>query len=159
MSEMPVSPRVKAVKEYYRRLDAGEFPADLFAKDFQFRFPKYGVGHGAAAFSELFSGMMCAVRRVAHHLDTMLFIEQGNCVAAEGTTEGTDVRGVEWYGGRTRGGRFCSIFLFGQSGLIERLHLPNRLREFRDLTSVIVVSGICRLSDLFAMPRSRRRRK
>src|SRR4030081_1390204 len=91
MSEMPVSPRVKAVQEYYRRLDAGEFPADLFAKDFQFCFPKYGVGHGAAAFSELFSGMMCAVKRVAHHLDTMLFIEQGNCVAAEGTTEGTDV--------------------------------------------------------------------
>jgi hypothetical protein len=35
MNELPVSPRVKAVKEYYRRLDAGEFPADLFAKDFQ----------------------------------------------------------------------------------------------------------------------------
>jgi hypothetical protein len=81
------------------------------------------VGHGAAAFSELFGGMMCAVKRVAHHLDTMLFIEQGNCVAAEGTTEGTDVHGVEWHGGRTRGGRFCSIFLFGQSGLIERLHI------------------------------------
>ena len=123
MNEMSVSPRVKAVKEYYRRLDAGEFAADLFAKDFQFCFPKYGVGHGAAAFSELFSGMMCAVKRVAHHLDTMLFIEQGNCVAAEGTTEGTDVHGVEWHGGRTRGGRFCSIFLFGQSGLIERLHI------------------------------------
>jgi hypothetical protein len=66
---------------------------------------------------------MCAKKRVAHHLDTMLFIEQGNCVAAEGTTEGTDVHGVEWHGGRTRGGRFCSIFLFAQSGLIERLHI------------------------------------
>jgi hypothetical protein len=61
--------------------------------------------------------------QTVHHLDTMLFIEQGNCVAAEGTTEGTDVHGVEWHGGRTRGGRFCSIFLFGQSGLIERLRI------------------------------------
>ena len=89
MTELPVGPRVKAVKE------CGEFPADLFARDFQFCFPKYGVGHGAAAFSELFGGMMCAVKRVAHHLDTMLFIEQGNCLAAEGTTEGTDVHGID----------------------------------------------------------------
>jgi hypothetical protein len=36
MNEMSVSPRVKAVKAYYRRLDAGEFAADLFAKNFQF---------------------------------------------------------------------------------------------------------------------------
>jgi SnoaL-like domain len=123
MSQIPVSSQVKAVKEYYRRLDAGEFPAELFAKDFQFCFPKYGVGRGAAAFSELAGGMTRAVKRVAHHLDTMIFIEQGNCVAAEGTTEGTDADGVEWHGGRTRGGRFCSVFLFGQSGLIERLHI------------------------------------
>src|ERR1700747_3306191 len=108
---MAVSARIKAVKEYYRRLDAGQFPADLFAKDFQFCFPKYGVGRGAAAFSELACGMTRAVKRVVHHLDIMIFIEQGNCVAAEGTTEGTDVHGVEWQGGRTRGGRFCSIFL------------------------------------------------
>jgi len=114
MNEMSVSPQVKAVKAYYRRLDAGEFPADLFAKDFQFCFPKYGVGHGAAAFSELFSGMMCAVKRVAHHLHTMLFIEQGNCVAVEGTTEGTDVHGVEWHGGRTRAAAFAVFFCLGR---------------------------------------------
>jgi hypothetical protein len=124
MNELPVSPQVRAVKEYYRRLDSGEFPTDPFASNFQFYFPKYGVDYGAAAFSELFNGTMTrTVRRVAHHPDTMLFIERGNCVAAEGTTEGTDAHGVEWHGEHTGGGRFCSIFVFGQSGLIERLHI------------------------------------
>jgi hypothetical protein len=119
-----VSPQIEAVKEYFRRGDAGDFPAELFAQDFQFYFPKFGVGHGAAAFFEMAGGMMNAiVKRAAHHIDDMLFIEQGNRVAVEGTTEGTDVDGVEWHGGRTRGGRFCSIFVFGQNGLIERMHV------------------------------------
>lgn len=119
-----VSPQIEAVKEYYRRGDAGDFPAELFARDFQFYFPKFGVGHGAVAFFELAGGMMASVvKRAAHPVDEMLFIEQGNCVAAEGITEGTDVEGVEWHGGRLRGGRFCSIFIFGQDGLIERMHV------------------------------------
>jgi hypothetical protein len=130
------SPQIKTVQEYFRRGDAGEFPAELFAQDFQFYFPKYGVGHGAAAFMELAVGVMNAmVKRAAHHIDDLLFIEQGNCVAVEGTTEGTDLEGVEWYGGRTRGGRFCSIFVFGREGLIERMHVyldPDRTGKHKE---------------------------
>jgi hypothetical protein len=119
-----VSPQITAVKEYFRRGDAGDFPAGLFAKDFQFYFPKYGIGYGAAAFFEMAGGMRKAVvERSAHVFDDMLFIEQGNRVAVDGTTEGTDVHGVEWHGGRTPGGRFCSVFVFGQNGLIERMHV------------------------------------
>src|SRR5438552_18025281 len=105
------SPQIEAVKEYFRRSDAGDFSAELFTHDFQFYCPKYGVGKGAAAFFELASGMMKEViQRVAHHVDDMLFVEQGNYVVAEGTTEGTGVDGVEWHGGHKRGGRFCSVF-------------------------------------------------
>jgi len=110
------------VKAYYRRLDAGEFAADLFAEGFPVLFPEYGVGHGAAAFSELFSGMMCAVKRVAHHLDTMLFIEQGNCVAAEGTTKEPTCMESSGMGG-VRARPLLQYFSVWQSGLIERLHI------------------------------------
>src|SRR5260370_31488718 len=119
-----VRPQCDAFMDVFRSGDAGDFPAELFAQDFQFYFPKFGVGHGAAAFFEMAGGMMNAiVKRAAHHIDDMLFIEQGNRVAVEGTTEGTDVDGVEWHGGRARGRPFCSIFVFGQNGLIERMHV------------------------------------
>jgi hypothetical protein len=119
-----VSPQIEAIKEYFRRGDTGEFPAELFAQNFQFYFPKYGVDHGAKAFFEMAGGVRCGiVNRAAHHIDDLFFIEQGNSVAVEGTTEGTDVDGVQWYGGSTRGGRFCSIFVFGQDGLIDRMHV------------------------------------
>jgi hypothetical protein len=123
-SPKKTSRQVEAVKEYFRRGDAGDFAAELFAQDFQFYFPKYGVGRGAEAFFELASGMrQRVVKRSAHHVDELLFVEQGNYVVVEGTTEGTDVDGVEWHGGRTRGGRFCSLFRFGSDGLIERMHV------------------------------------
>ena len=118
------SPQIEAIKEYFRRGDAGDFPSELFARDFQFYFPKYGVGRGADAFLEMAGGMVKAViTRAAHHVGELLFIEQGNFVAVEGTTEGTDVDGVEWHGGRMRGGRFASTFVFDQEGLIERMHV------------------------------------
>ena len=123
-NSMNVCSQIAAVKEYFRRGDAGEFATELFAQDFQFYFPKYGVGRGATAFFEMAGGMRSqVVQRAAHHIDELLFIEQGNRVAVEGTTEGTDVHGVDWHGGRTRGGRFCSVFVFGQNGLIERMHV------------------------------------
>jgi hypothetical protein len=41
----------------------------------------------------------------------------------EGTTEGSDREGTAWYGGQTPGGRFCSIFIFNNAGLIERMYI------------------------------------
>jgi hypothetical protein len=120
----PVRSQIEIIKEYFRRGDAGDFPTELFAPNFQFYFPKYGVGHGATAFFEMAGGVRQAVvRRAAHHIDEMLFVEQGNRVVVEGTTEGTDTDGVEWHGGQKRGGHFCSVFEFGQDRLIERMHV------------------------------------
>jgi hypothetical protein len=116
--------KVEIVREYYRRSDAGDFPAELFTQDFQFYFPKFGVGHGAAEFIELAGGLMGAtMKRAAHHRDALVFIEQRDLVAAEGTTEGLGADGIEWCGGKTPGGRFCSVFAFNPDGLIARMHI------------------------------------
>jgi len=127
MSSQPIetrSPQAAAVLEYYRRIDAGDFAAELFSPHFQFYFPKYGVGHGPAQFLEMSGGLMkTTVRQARHHLDQMLIFEQGNKVAVEGTTEGVHLDGTVWHGGRTAGGRFCSIFSFGPDGLIDRMHV------------------------------------
>jgi hypothetical protein len=116
--------KTDAVREYYRRNDAGDFPAELFTPDFQFYFPKYGVGHGPAEFFELAAGLMRAtVKRASHPLEALVLVEQGDLVAAEGVTEGLGVDGIEWRGGQTPGGRFCSIFAFNADGLIARMHI------------------------------------
>jgi hypothetical protein len=116
--------RIECIKEYYRRSDAGDFAADLFTEDFQFYWPKFGVGHGKAEFFEMAGRLRAArVQRASHHLDRLLFIEQGDRVAVEGTTEGIGRDDIEWCGGRTPGGRFCSVFVFNDRGLIERMHI------------------------------------
>jgi hypothetical protein len=116
--------KLDTVREYYRRNDAGDFPAELFTPDFQFFFPKYGVGHGPAEFLELGGGLMRAtIKQAAHHVDALVLFEQGDHVAAEGVTEGLGLDGVAWCGGKTPGGRFCSIFEFNPEGLISRMHI------------------------------------
>jgi hypothetical protein len=118
------STRIDRIKEYFRRADAGDFAAELFTENFQFYIPKYGLGHGASEFFEMASGMQKnRIRSISHHIDNLIFIEQGNQVAVEGTTEGTGVDGVEWHGGQTPGGRFCSVFAFNADSLIERMHV------------------------------------
>jgi SnoaL-like domain len=124
MPQPAATSQIERIKEFYRRSDAGEFAAELFAPDCQFYWPKFGVGRGSATFLELAGALRSQlVQRVSHHLDELLFIEQGNRVAVEGTTEGVGVDGVAWHGGRTPGGRFCSVFVFNPKGLIERMHV------------------------------------
>ncbi|NPT56393.1 nuclear transport factor 2 family protein [Paraburkholderia elongata] len=113
---------ISTVKEYFRRIDR-EFPAELFIEDFQFFFPKFGIGRGFDALMELARGIEPTRLSSLHHVDDLLYIEQGNLVAAEGTTEGTSSDNVEWCGGQTPGGRFCSIFEFNDEGLIKRMHV------------------------------------
>jgi hypothetical protein len=116
--------KVEIVREYYRRSDAGDFPTELFTPDFQFYFPKFGLGHGPAEFFEMAGGLMAkTMKRAAHHRDDLVLIEQGALVAAEGTTEGLGADDVEWCGGKTPGGRFCSVFAFAPNGLISRMHI------------------------------------
>jgi hypothetical protein len=124
MSEGTTSRQLRKVKEYYSRVDSGDFPAELFTDNFQFFFPKFGIGRGAAEFFEMADGMMRhRVRKISHHASDMSFVELGNHVLVEGTTEGTGFDGVTWHGGRTPGGRFCSVFVFEDTGLISRMHI------------------------------------
>jgi hypothetical protein len=116
-----LSKQQEAIVRFYREIDTGAFPQDLFAADFQFFLPKFGVGRGRQEFLDV--GRTFPVARHVHHIEDLLFIEQGNAVAVEGTTEGTGVDGVSWCGGQTSGGRFSSIFVFDGDGLIERMHV------------------------------------
>lgn len=123
MSNITGSSKIEILKEYFRSVDTGNFPSHLFADGFQFYFPKYGIGHGAAEFLELAVGAATAVAGITHHIDDFLFIEKGNLIVVEGTSEGRDHDGAEWHGGRTPGGRFCSIFAFNDAGQIARMHV------------------------------------
>lgn len=115
------SDRVKAVKEYIRRVDQNDFPAELFASGFQFYVPKFGIGNGAAEFMEMAVGFMSAYHGVSHNID--LIADCGSIVLVEGRTSGEDIQGNVWRGGETPGGRFCSIFEFDGDGLIARMHI------------------------------------
>ena len=115
--------KVEIVQEYFARIDKGDFASELFTKSFQFYYPKFGTGVGAEEFAELASGIMSSIQRSTHHLDEFEFVESESRVVVEGTTEGADGHGVGWHGGRTRGGRFCSVFAFNADGLIERMRI------------------------------------
>jgi SAM-dependent methyltransferase len=95
----------ETVREFYRLLDAGTPPFHLFTADFQFHYPKFGVGHGVGEFVELAMGTRQAISRIAHRIDNLLVASEGSCAAAEGVTEGVDTKGKEWRGGETSGGQ------------------------------------------------------
>jgi ketosteroid isomerase-like protein len=111
----------QAIRTFYEKSDSGAFAAELFAPDFQFFVPKYGIGHGAQQFFEMAGAT--GVKQVMHQIADLVFIESGNMVAVEGTTEGVGTDGVRWKAGQTPGGRFCSIFEFENGGLIARMHV------------------------------------
>lgn len=123
MSDQAQTNRAETVREFYRLLDAGTPPFHLFTADFQFHYPKFGVGHGVGEFVELAMGTRQAISRIAHRIDNLLVASEGSCVAAEGVTEGVDTKGTEWRGGETSGGRFCTVFDFNEDGLIKRMHI------------------------------------
>ena len=111
----------QGIRRFYEKSDSGAFAAELFAPDFQFFVPKYGIGRGAKQFFEMAGAT--GVQQVTHQISDLVFIESGNMVAVEGTTEGVGADGVRWKAGETPGGRFCSIFEFDNRGLITRMHV------------------------------------
>ena len=121
MDDAALSPKHRTILKYYEASDGGRFPAELFTEDFQFFVPKFGVGRGMADFGAMAGGV--GMKRIRHHVDEFLVIEQGDRVAVEGATEGLTGDDVEWRGGRTPAGRFASIFVFNSEGLIERMHI------------------------------------
>lgn len=117
------TPRIAAVKAYFRRGDAGQSDMlDGFTENFEFYFPKFGIGRGKADFAEFAGGLIGSLNAIAHDIDGMRLVECGDIVLAEGETRGEDKAGVRWEGGKTPGGRFCSVFEF-DGDLIARMHI------------------------------------
>lgn len=114
---------VAVAVEYFRRSDAGRADiVDLFTDDVQIYFPKFGVGQGKAAYFDLAKGLLSVLASLAHDIDDFRCVASGNTVVVEGTTYGAAKDGAQWAGGKTSGGRFCSVFEF-RDGLISRMHI------------------------------------
>jgi hypothetical protein len=113
----------KIAAEYFRRGDAGRpDTVDLFTEDVEIFFPKFGVRKGKTGFVELATGLMSALKSIAHFRDRLTYVAVGNKVFVEGTTHGETKSGARWEGGRTPGGRFCSVFEFN-GPLISRMYI------------------------------------
>jgi ketosteroid isomerase-like protein len=104
------SENLAIVKEYFRRSDTRQADLfDLLDDDIQFYFPKYGIGRGKRQFAR-FGAVLGRSMEVYHDQGTLRFVESGDVIVVEGTTYGQDASGKTWRGGRTPGGRFCSVF-------------------------------------------------
>lgn len=118
-----MSRNVDIVLKYYRLAEeASPEVMDLFTDDFKFHFPKFGVGRGKADFTELARCLRLKIRNVHHHIDTFSIMETSDKVCVEGMSRGFSDDGGAWEGGKTPGGRFCSIFDF-EGGLISRMFI------------------------------------
>jgi hypothetical protein len=115
--------QIESAKTYFEKVDKGELPSELFTADFEFFFPKYGVGRGAEEFREFAGGLWGAGLRAQHHRDELRFMVSGRHVVVEGATVGSDADGRTWDGGKTPGGRFCSVFDFNDKCLISRMFI------------------------------------
>jgi hypothetical protein len=115
--------KIDVVKAYYERIDRGDFPTESFTADFEFYVPKFGIGRGLGSFLELARGVQATRVRSSHHQETLRFIDGGNMIVVEGTTEGLGRDNVEWCGGKTPGGRFCSVFEFNDADKIKRMYI------------------------------------
>lgn len=114
---------IAAVNRYFREIDSGRFAAELFTANFEFFFPKYGFGHGAAEFHELALGLGTVISSSRHYIDEFRYVCADNYVCVEGASQGTYQSGESWDVGGFGGGRFCSVFHFDAAGLIESMHI------------------------------------
>jgi hypothetical protein len=117
------SSKTDIVKSYFRRADSGDFPTEYFTADFEFYVPKFGIGRGVSSFFEMARGIQATRVHSRHHHDSFRFIEAGDKLVVEGTTEGLGRDNIAWCGGRTPGGRFCSVFEFDEHHLIKRMYI------------------------------------
>jgi len=114
---------IEQARQYFVRSDAGrEDTLDLFHEDIRIWFPKLGVVRGKAGFLELAQGLLGSVDAFAHDREALRYFADGDTVIVEGTTIGRGKNGIDWKGGETPGGRFCSIFEF-DGDLIVRMHI------------------------------------
>jgi len=110
------------VREFYIRMDAGrEDVFELLSEDFQFYFPKYGLGRGRVDLESCVQGLRATILSLKHELDSFQYTEGPNAVAVEGFSTGETVACERWSGGNTPGGRFCTVFGF-RGPLIARIY-------------------------------------
>src|SRR5579863_8991553 len=114
---------IPLAEEYYRRADAGRPDlVDLFTADVELFFPKFGVRRGKAALGELAAGLLGSLKSIEHDRQGLSYVAVGHTVLVEGTTHGETRDGTQWEGGKTPGGRFCSVFEF-RGHLISRMYV------------------------------------
>ena len=122
MKVMKDQEKITIAREYFIRADQGRPDVlDLFEKDAEIYFPKFGFGFGRESFFEMVKGFDGILEIIQHDYDTMIFIPHGNYVVVEGTSHGK-MGGKIWTGGKTPGGRFCNVFKF-RDGRISSLHV------------------------------------
>ena len=114
---------IEFTKAHFEQVDQGRLPDELFTPDFEFYFPKYGVGRGFEEFRELAAGLASAGLKVTHHRDRLRYIACGRQVIVERTTFGSDGAANMCDGGETPGGRFSSVFEVTEDGFIERIFI------------------------------------
>jgi len=114
---------IPLAEEYFRRADAGQADlVDLFTEDVELFFPKFGVRRGKAALGELANGLSGSLKSIEHDRQGLSCVAVGQTVLVEGTTHGETRDGTQWEGGKTPGGRFCSVFEF-RGHLISRMYI------------------------------------
>src|SRR5260221_12810823 len=94
--------RIKVVQDYFRLADQGSREIlELFHKDAEIYYPKFGVGFGRQSFFELTKGFEGALEFVRHDYDTLKIIPAGDYVVVEGTSRG-----------KFRGDRLSSVHVY-----------------------------------------------
>ncbi|WNG30925.1 nuclear transport factor 2 family protein [Cystobacter fuscus] len=124
MAEQPdSSSRLRAVQEYFRKVDRREPGVlELFTDDVQLFFPKFGVSRGKAElarFSRLLTGYL---ESLEHDIEGFRYVVSGDSVVVEGTERGVTRGGVHWPDNDISQGRFCNVFEF-EGPLIRRVHI------------------------------------
>jgi hypothetical protein len=114
--------KIAIAHEYFLRTDQGRTDIlDLFHKDAEFYFPKFGFGFGRESILEMIKGFEGILEYIQHDYETLTYIPSGDFIIVEGTSHGK-MAGKLWIGGKTPGGRFCNVFKF-RDGLISSVHI------------------------------------
>ena len=71
---------------------------------------------------ELANGLLGSLKSIEHDRQGLSCVAVGQTVLVEGTTHGETRDGTQWEGGKTPGGRFCSVFEF-RGHLISRMYI------------------------------------
>lgn len=122
-SEEVAAARIDIIQTYFRKVGAGDVSLiELFAEDFTFHFPKFGVGKGKGDFALFAARGGASLRSIGHNIADFRYIVGGDDIVVEGTEFGVMTDGVQWPDYRVSQGRFCSVFSF-DGMLIRRMFI------------------------------------